>query len=241
MADRAAADAALQQVAARYAGSAGVDLARLVGELVADHNVPALPVQRYRPSGLAKRAEWELTWQHQRREDAIAAEAAAVCRSGGEPEQDHGLTENEIAAPPPKYRSADFLKTSYWRLRGPLDVPKERFVSLPDMNRDSDPSLLVSWAGWDARSLCEAVAAYYTEVQQHDGWSPARLTPLLAVLHEHLPWLKQWHNDIDPEYHQRLGDFYETFLRSELATLGLTEEDLRGWMPPHMAKSGRRV
>jgi hypothetical protein len=85
------------------------------------------------------------------------------------------------------------------------------------------------------------VAAYYTDVQQHDGWSPARLTPLLAVLHENLPWLKQWHNDIDPEYHQRLGDFYETFLRSELTTLGLTEEDLRAWMPPNTAKSGRRV
>lgn len=54
----------------------------------------------------------------------------------------------------------------------------------------------------------------------------------VACLKERLPdgdpfRLKQWHNDIDPEYHQRLGDFYETFLRSELATLGLTEEDLR--------------
>ena len=237
LADRAAADAAFQQLAARYAGSAGVDLARLVRELVPSDSVPALPVQRYRPSGLAKRAEWELTWQRQRRDDAIALEASTAVRC------DDGESENEIGtvAPPPKYRSADFLKTSFWRLRGALDVPKERFVSLPDMSRDSDPSLLVGWAGWDAPSLCQAVAAYYTEVQQHDGWSPARLTPLLAVLHENLPWLKQWHNDIDPEYHQRLGDFYETFLRSELATLGLTEEDLRAWMPPNTAKSGRRV
>ena len=243
LADRAAADTAFQQVAARYAGSAGVDLARLVGELVAGDHVPALPVQRYRASGLAKRAEWEVTWQHQRREDAIADEAAtAARRNDQESVQDHGLAENEIGtAPPPKYRSADFLKTSYWRLRGALDVPKERFVSLPDMGRDSDPSLLVGWAGWDVPSLCQAVAAYYTEVQQHDGWSAARLTPLLAVLHENLPWLKQWHNDIDPEYDQRLGDFYETFLRSELASLGLTEEDLRAWTPPTTAKSRRRV
>ena len=243
LADRAAADAAFQQVAARHAGSAGVDLARLVGELVAGDHVPVLPVQRYRASGLAKRAEWELTWQHQRREDAIAAEAAtAARRNDRESVRDHGPAENEMGtAPPPKYRSADFLKTSYWRLRGALDVPKERFVSLPDMSRDSDPSLLVGWAGWDAPSLCQAVAAYYTEVQQHDGWSPARLTPLLTVLHENLPWLKQWHNDIDPEYDQRLGDFYETFLRSELASLGLTEEDLRAWMPANTAKSRRRV
>ena len=243
LSDRAAADAAFQQVAARHAGSASVDLAQLVRELVSSDSVPALPVQRYRASGLAKRAEWELTWQRQRHEDAIAAKAATGRRNDGESEQDHDHTENDIGTvtAPPKYRSADFLKTSYWRVRGPLDVPKERFVSLPDMSRDSDPSLLVGWAGWDARSLCQAVAAYYTEVQQHDGWSPARLTPLLAVLHENLPWLKQWHNDIDPEYDQRLGDFYETFLRSELAMLGLTEEDLRVWTPPNTAKSRRRV
>lgn len=67
----------------------------------------------------------------------------------------------------------------------------------------------------------------------------------LACLKERLPGgdpfrLTQWHNDIDPEYHQRLGDFCETFLRSELATLGLTEEDLR-MDAANTAKSGRRV
>jgi hypothetical protein len=30
---------------------------------------------------------------------------------------------------PPKYTSADFLKTDFWRLRGKLDVPKERWIS----------------------------------------------------------------------------------------------------------------
>ena len=37
----------------------------------------------------------------------------------------------------------------------------------------------------------------------------------------------QWHNEIDPEYDQRLGDFFETFLHTRLSELGLTEDDLR--------------
>ena len=32
---------------------------------------------------------------------------------------------------PPKYATADFQKSDYWRLRGKLDVPKERWISYP--------------------------------------------------------------------------------------------------------------
>ena len=47
--------------------------------------------------------------------------------------------------------------------------------------------------------------------------------PLLAVLQENLPWLKQWHSEVDPEYNQRFGNFFEACLYSQLSTLGLTE------------------
>ena len=250
LAERAATDTDFHRVAARYAGHQGVDLAPLVAELVEAESVPALPVQRYKPSGLAKRADWERTWELQRREDEIDAEAAATTiRSEDETEADYAArlqaeqqrrrreALGDLAPPPPKYRSADFRKPTWWRLRGALDVPKERFVSLPQMSRDTDPTLLVGWAGWTALELCQAVAAYCTEVTEQDGWPPERLTPLLAVLQENLPWLKQWHNEIDLEYNQRLGDFFETFLRSQLADSGLTESDLRSWTP---AKSGYR-
>ena len=180
----------------------------------------------------------------QRREDEIDAETAgATPRLADETEDHHAARlqaeqrrrkRDELGdlVPPPKYRSADFLKTGYWRLRGALDVPKERFVSLPDMSRDNDPTLLVGWAGWDPPTLCQAVAAHYTEANERDGWSAARLTPLLAVIREYLPWLKQWHNDIDEKYHQRLGDLYESFVRSQLAQLDLADDDLRQWAPP---------
>ena len=247
LAERAATDTDFQQVATRYTGHQGVDLEPLIADLVESESVPALPAQRYKPSGLAKRADWERTWALQRREDEIDAEVATTLpRRDTETEEAHAARieaeqhrrkQDEIGSlpPPPKYRSADFRKPGYWRLRGALDVPKERFVSFPQMSRDTDPTLLVAWAGWNPLELCRAVAAYSTEVTERDGWPPERLAPLLAVIQENLPWLKQWHNEIDPEYDQRLGDFFETFLHTRLSELGLTEDDLRSWTP---AKSG---
>ena len=239
LAERAATDTDFQQVATRYTGHQGVELEPLIADLVESESVPALPAQRYKPSGLAKRADWERTWALQRREDEIDAEVATTLpRQDTETEEAHAARieaeqrrrkQDEVGSlpPPPKYRSADFRKPGYWRLRGALDVPKERFVSLPQMSRDTDPTLLVAWAGWNPLELCRAIAAYSTEVTEQDGWPPERLAPLLAVIQENLPWLKQWHNEIDPEYDQRLGDFFETFLHTRLSELGLTEDDLR--------------
>ena len=251
LAERAATDTDFQRVATRYAGHAGVDLGVLTENLVVSKSVPALPVQRYKAAGLAKRADWKITWSLQRREDEIDAEVEAVTpRIEDETEEQYATRvqaeqrrrkKKEIGdlTPPPKYSPADFLKPTYWRLRGALDVPKERFVSFPTMSRDSDPTQLVGWAGWNALELCQAVATYCAEVIEQDGWPPERLTPLLAALQENLPWLKQWHNEVDPEYNQRLGDFFETYLHSQLSNLGLTEDDLRTWAPPGINRGPR--
>ena len=251
LAERAATDTEFQRVATRYAGHAGVDIGALIEDLVESGSVPALPMQRYKAPGLAKRAVWQQTWSLQRREDEIDADIeAATPRREDETEEQHATRvdaeqrrrkQHELGdiTPPPKYSPADFLKPSYWRLRGALDVPKERFVSFPTMSRDNDPTLLVGWAGWNALELCQAVATYYAEVIEQDGWPPERLTPLLAILQENLPWLKQWHNEVDPEYNQRLGDFFETYLHSQLSILGLTEDDLRAWTPPAIDRRRR--
>ena len=50
---------------------------------------------------------------------------------------------------PAKYRHADFRKTTYWQLRGKLDVPKERFILYPGCERRQAPSPVIGWAGWD--------------------------------------------------------------------------------------------
>ena len=245
LAEHATTDTDFQQVATRYAGHAGIDIRALVAELVESESVPALPVQRYKPSGLTKRAGLGTRpGNYSGARTQIDAEvAASTPRSEDETEEDHAARlrteqrrrkQEEVGdlATPPKYRSGDFLKPTYWRLRGALDVPKERFVSLPGVSRDHDPTLLVGWAGWNALELCQAVAAYYAEVIEQDGWSAVRLIPLLAVLQENLPWLKQWHNDVDPDYNVRLGDFFETYLHSQLSNHGFTVEDLHTRAPP---------
>lgn len=124
--------------------------------------------------------------------------------------------------PPPKYQSADFLSATCWRLRGALDVPKERFVSYPHGSRDNDSALVVGWARWDHLQQAQALAGHYTEVVEREGWPAERLKPLLAGLAQLLPWLRQWHNHIDPTFHERMGDFFETFLHSEIQKHGLT-------------------
>jgi hypothetical protein len=206
------------QVGALYTDNPVFDVAKLVQELVAAESVPYLPVLRYKPSGLLKRAEWEKTWDLQRREDA-------------------GETHERPIAVPPKYTAADFQKPDYWRLRGKLDVPRERWVSYPHAERDGDASLVVTWAGHDHLEQARAVAAYFVTMKDEKGWPAERLLPLLAGLDQLVPWLLQWHNDYDAQMQLRWGEHFRDFVRDEAASLGKTLADVRGWRPP--AKKGR--
>jgi len=209
------------QIAALYAGHADFDVPQLVAELVSSEAVPALPVQRYTDTGLRKRAQWEDTWALQRREDA-------------------GENVGKIPVPP-KYQSKDFLKADFWRLRGGLDVPKERWVSYPGCERGSDGSLVIGWAGWNHLQQATAVAGYYMDMKDSEGWEPARLQPLLASLLELVPWLEQWHNELDPVFGERMGDYYRGFVTEESRGLGFTLDDLRAWKPAAApVRRGRR-
>jgi hypothetical protein len=212
LADVATRDADLVQVAQLYAGRIDVDLTELISTLVKDEAVPYLAGWRYTDSGLRKREAWERTWALQRREDA-------------------GEDVGTIAVPP-KYGQPDFADKASWKLRGKLDVPKERFVAYPGLGRDTDPTPLVGWAGWDHLESAQALAAVYEQRRAVDGWTGDRLTPLLAGLAELVPWLKQWHNDVDPATGLRLGDFFADYVRSEAANHGLSAEDLAAWRPP---------
>ena len=236
LADRMRDDAEFMQVAALYAERPDFDIARLVARLVGDESVPLLPVLRYKPSGLRKRDAWERTWALQRMEDAIDAR---VDLPEGDPER---LTPEAAAAlkaaevgavpVPPRYASADFRKNVWWRLRGKLDVPKERFVSLPGCERDTDPSLVVGWAGWNALEQSRAVAGYFSRMREQEGWTAERLAPLLAALLELLPWVRQYHNQPDPEFDVGMGDYFEAFIDDEARALSLTRDALRAWTPP---------
>ncbi|HRF73984.1 MAG TPA: BREX-2 system adenine-specific DNA-methyltransferase PglX, partial [Accumulibacter sp.] len=215
LADVAGRDAEFMQIAALYAGHADFDLNPLVANLVAAESVPFLPVLRYTDTGLRKRVQWEETWALQRREDAGEDLASSVGR----------------IPVPPKYQSKDFLKTDYWRLRGGLDVPKERWISYPGCERGADGSLVIAWAGWDHLQQATALATYFIDMKEREGWSRERLQPLLAGLLELLPWLRQWHNDMNPDFGARMGDYYESFVTDEVRALQFTLDDLRAWKP----------
>ncbi len=51
-------------------------------------------------------------------------------------------------------------------------------------------------------------------------------------LHELIPWLRQWHNDVDPDIGQGLGDYYADYLAAEMQRHGLGAGDLAAWRPP---------
>ena len=205
----------------------GKDLGKVIADLVADEHVPHLAALRYKESGLVKRADWEQVWDLQREEDALPDEAAK--------------REFRKKIPvPPKYTSADFLKTSYWRHRGKLDVPKERFISYPGASRDGDPSLLVGWAGWDHREQAQALATLIVAREQEDGWDAPRLLPLVAGLREILPWVRQWHGEFDPTWGASPADIYAGFLAETTNRLHLTDEALSSWRPAR-ATRGRKA
>ena len=118
-----------------------------------------------------------------------------------------------------KYASADFRSSTYWSLRDKLDVPKERFISYPGCSRDGDPCLTVAWAGLDHLQQAKALAAHYGNLQS-DGAGQPKLLLVLAGLNELLPWLKQWHNQLDPEFGLKMGDYYEEYVREEAKRFG---------------------
>lgn len=197
------------------------DLPKVVAELITDEHVPFLAALRYKPSGLKKRADWEEVWDLQRKEDAAPDEPAK-------------RKIRDSIPVPPKYTSADFLRLSYWKARGRLDVPKERFISYGQTNTATPE--LYGWAGWDHKEQAQALATYFTNT----ALSTEEITPFLASLLELQPWLYQWHNEFDMFYSGSPADFFASYRQQKQGEHGLTDDDLRGWRPP-AAPRGRRA
>lgn len=198
LADRVNGDADFRHVLELWVGHDNFDLTKALGQLLAEEYVPYLPAQRYKPSGLRKRALWERTWARQRREDA------------GE------VLDVEV---PPKYASADYSRASFWRARGKLDVPKERFISYPKASRSTDGSELLGWAGWDHLQQAQALATVYLDRKTQESWPAHQLLPLLAGLVELEPWLHQWYAEERPDFPGSPAQFFSDFINSELSAL----------------------
>ena len=239
LADSASGDHEFLQVAAIFRGRDDFDVAALVAELVESEAVPFLPILRYKSSGLRKRGVWEKTWELQRKEDEVKAEGGRMKDEKGDIHPSSFIPQPFSIPVPPKYTSADFQSSDYWRLRGKLDVPKERWISLPHCETDNDSSLVVGWAGWNHLQQATAIVAYY-DARKREGWDAKRLTPLLAGLDQLLPWIHQWHPEVDPEFGETAGQSFQTMLEADAHELGLTLEDIRAWEPPAKKRAGRK-
>ena len=262
LADIARQDRQFMEVSEIYRDDPAFDVQNLVEELVKGEHVPLLPVLRYKANGLRNRVEWEKTWELQRLEDKLRAEQSvdlsdyeltndqreAITKwqqdtPANQKADDRNLDRILSIPVPPKYKSSDFISTGgarYWALRGKLDVPKERWVSFPHCE-GPDGTLVIAWAGYDHLQLAQAISAYYVDVQERlGGRDDPRLVPLLAGIIELLPWLKQWHHDIDPEYNQRMDEVFEGFVTEEAKGLGMTTDEIKAWQPPKKA-GGKRA
>jgi hypothetical protein len=178
-------------------------------------SVPMAAALRYSEPGVDKYTAWQRTWNMQLQEDAGAADR------------------DSKADAPPKYEPQDYLRAEWWRLRGKLDVPKERFISYPGCESDEDGEPVYGWAGWDHLHRVHALGALYLKRKDGEGWQKDRLAPMLAGLLELIPWVKQWHNEPSAEFGGlQMGDYFQQFLDGECRQLGLTHDDLRAWRPP---------
>nr|WP_317452591.1 BREX-2 system adenine-specific DNA-methyltransferase PglX [Streptomyces sp. CBMA29] len=224
LADALREDAEFNSVAQLYAadhmGKPDLPLAAVLADIVADEHVPYLAALRYKDTGLRNREQWEQVWELQRKEDQTGQRL-------------------DIAVPP-KYKPADFQKTSYWSHRGKLDVPKERFISYPDASPDGDTSLLLGWAGWDHKDQAQGLFGVIDERTKQGGWGTERITPLLAGVLEVMPWVKQWHGEYDAEWEGVPADEYQAYFEELRGKHQVSEAELRAWRPEKKTR-GRKT
>ncbi|MBL8622241.1 MAG: BREX-2 system adenine-specific DNA-methyltransferase PglX [Myxococcales bacterium] len=131
-------DRRVAAVAELLAGRPDYSLVELITDAVLADAVPEHPFHIYKATGLDKRAAWERTWDEQRKEDAGLPAKPEV---------------------PPKYGNGDFLKPDYFRLRGKLDVPKERFIAFTEIPGRGAGEILYGWAGWTPLERVKALLA----------------------------------------------------------------------------------
>ncbi|MGD9620623.1 MAG: BREX-2 system adenine-specific DNA-methyltransferase PglX [Mycolicibacterium sp.] len=218
LADLLRADPVLKELARALSGTAEQDLSAVIGGLIPREAVPFLAAHRYKAAGIEKYRAWQRVWALQRREDA------------GE----------KVAIPvPQKYAQGDFAKATYWKARGKLDVPKERFIAYPGLAREGDPTPVLGWAGWSHRDQALALAREIP-VQQALGADDGALVPLVAGLVELEPWLAQWHSEIEPQFGASPASVITGVVDQYLARMEKTRDQVTAWTAP-AATRGRRA
>jgi hypothetical protein len=105
--------------------------------------------------------------------------------------------DTETPAPVPEFSRQDFSDATAWRLRGKLNIPRERFIYYQEFDhtpRGADAPETggpwFGWAGWDAAGRADALA-HLLDRAQRAGWEVRwRQCGLRAALRDLLPELK---------------------------------------------------
>ncbi|WP_437291031.1 BREX-2 system adenine-specific DNA-methyltransferase PglX [Sorangium sp. So ce406] len=241
-------DPKVRAVAEVLTGSSNYDLEAILGDLLTKESVAAAKCQRYTESGVEKRARWEETWDLQRREDAGEKVSIDV---------------------PPRYDQKDFENAAtVWRLRGKLDVPKERFIAYPTATpppgATGKAGLVYGWAGWThLEQLQAAIELWQEEIGLHGHELIPRATrqareeelgaaaaatdeKLLhdAAVRDKLMPLLQSMTDLLPwvrQWHNEDGetaDAFEAYVSEQARRLEVSVDDARAYRRP--ARSGGR-
>ncbi len=233
-------DASVEAVATLYAG-AGFDLDQVVAQILDEESVPNLKSHVFKKKGLVKRAAWERTWDLQHAEDAWDAKKKAhddAIAAGVDPHEAPPLPEGQRPEPevPPKYGSGDYLKPTYWKQRGKLDVPKERFIAYseaPGELTENGEQPLYGWAGWDHLRRAQVLLAL-DEQAEDAGVDLKDRYGLLWGVQFLLPYVR-WGDDKA----QSAASEFAAILRDLVGDTGITDTMLAEWAKVHPPPKGR--
>ncbi len=155
-------------------------------------------------------------------------------------------TNDDRPPPVPQYSREDFADATAWRLRGKLNIPRERFiyyaefdVSRGNGNAPESGGPWFGWAGWDAAQRADA-QAHLLDRAQRSGWDVRwRQCGLRAALRDLLPDLKDLPPSDRAEFEAIAGicgisltttcycqPYRDAFARGEAGVPGVGEEAL---------------
>lgn len=166
-------DDRVRAVAAVLTGDADVDVSVLAERLLLEEGVPDNIFRVYTDEGLRKLRQWQKIWQLQDREDA---------------------GETVKIPPPPEFKADDFVKDAFFKIRGKLNVPRERFIVFDDLLPRR-----YGWNGWRDTDRALAQLEVFTLAEsdpEHPLPRPTTDDPrrcgATVGLWESLPDVKRW-------------------------------------------------
>ena len=175
LAEAVSSDPAAVSVAQILESTTSVNVAGVLSALIEDETVPFLASWRLSPRGLLKFNDWQELWMRQRIQPVTLEDARRLAIS---------------------FEPGDFQRSSYWRLRGRLDFPRERFIGYPGMAA-SGRETLYGWAGWTLPQQVEVLKRLYL-AGRDEAWTTERLLPIVQGLEELVPWIRFWHSSFVP-------------------------------------------